>query len=156
MDTIFAWSTWHAFAKARMHTDSSHKVLGGATALLGQQLRSFSKNVCPNFCTKELPSETAARVRRLIRTVKVTAAPSNGGIFKSIKSFNLSTYKNHALGDYVFCIPKFGTTDSYSTQIVSPFTSYIAVTDGAFRVNRNITVSSFSMPGQINEGMSSR
>ncbi|PBK92323.1 hypothetical protein ARMGADRAFT_931061, partial [Armillaria gallica] len=62
MDTIFAWSKWHAFAKAQMHTDSSLKVLDGATALLGQQLRSFSKNVCPNFHTEELPSETAAWV----------------------------------------------------------------------------------------------
>lgn len=35
-----------------------------------------------------------------------------------VKMFNLSTYKLHALGDYVSTIRLFGTTDSYSTQIV--------------------------------------
>ncbi len=62
MDMIFAWAAWHAFAKAWMHTDSSLKILGGATALLGKQLRLFSQNVCPNFCTRELLSKTAAQV----------------------------------------------------------------------------------------------
>jgi hypothetical protein len=36
-----------------------------------------------------------------------------------VKNLNLSTYKLHALGDYVRTIRLFGTTDSYSTQIVS-------------------------------------
>ena len=35
------------------------------------------------------------------------------------KSFNLQTYKFHALGDYVATIRHFGTTDSYSTEPVS-------------------------------------
>lgn len=35
------------------------------------------------------------------------------------KILNLFTYKFHALGDYVRTIRLFGTTDSYSTQIVS-------------------------------------
>lgn len=38
-----------------------------------------------------------------------------------VKTLNLSTYKYHALGDYVRMIRMFGTTDSYSTQIVSVF-----------------------------------
>ena len=36
-----------------------------------------------------------------------------------VKLFNLFTYKLHALGDYVRTIRLYGTTDSYSTQIVS-------------------------------------
>jgi hypothetical protein len=36
------------------------------------------------------------------------------------KLLNLLTYKMHALGDYVQSIRLFGTTDSYSTQIVDP------------------------------------
>lgn len=35
------------------------------------------------------------------------------------KLFSLQTYKIHALGDYADTIVQFGTTDSYSTQIVS-------------------------------------
>jgi hypothetical protein len=36
------------------------------------------------------------------------------------KKLNMSTYKFHALPDYVRTIRLFGTTDSYSTQTVSP------------------------------------
>ena len=35
------------------------------------------------------------------------------------KTFNLNTYKAHALGDYVETIRRYGTTDSYSTEPVS-------------------------------------
>ncbi|KAG2029817.1 hypothetical protein BDR03DRAFT_1017918 [Suillus americanus] len=35
---------------------------------------------------------------------------------KRKRSFNLNTYKFHALGDYVASIRRFGTTDSYSTE----------------------------------------
>jgi hypothetical protein len=34
------------------------------------------------------------------------------------KCFNLQTYKFHALGDYTNHIRRFGTTDSYTTEIV--------------------------------------
>jgi hypothetical protein len=33
----------------------------------------------------------------------------------------MDTYKLHALGDYVTAIRRFGTTDNYSTQVVSHF-----------------------------------
>ena len=35
------------------------------------------------------------------------------------KLFNMCTYKLHALGDYVAAIARYGTTDNYSTQVVS-------------------------------------
>jgi hypothetical protein len=34
------------------------------------------------------------------------------------KTLNLDTYKFHALGDYAQMIKRFGTTDSYTTQVV--------------------------------------
>lgn len=40
---------------------------------------------------------------------------------RRIKTFNLNTYKVHALGDYADTIKKYGTTDSYSTESVSVF-----------------------------------
>jgi hypothetical protein len=43
---------------------------------------------------------------------------------RKVKVFNISTYKLHALGDYVRTIRMFGTTDSYSTQTVSLRTSF--------------------------------
>jgi hypothetical protein len=38
-----------------------------------------------------------------------------------LKFFNLNTFKLHSLGHYADTIRRFGTTDSYSTQIVCPF-----------------------------------
>jgi hypothetical protein len=43
------------------------------------------------------------------------------------KKFNISTYKFHALGDYVRTIRMFGTTDSYSTQTVSEVTFFVCI-----------------------------
>jgi len=40
-------------------------------------------------------------------------------VSKLRKIFNLCTYKLHALGDYVAAIARYGTTDNYSTQVVS-------------------------------------
>jgi hypothetical protein len=36
-----------------------------------------------------------------------------------VKALNLNTYKHHALGDYTAAIQRYGTTDSYSTELVS-------------------------------------
>lgn len=50
-----------------------------------------------------------------------TTVPSPPDLPPKTKLLNLGTYKLHALGDYVRTIRLFGTTDSYSTQIVSIF-----------------------------------
>jgi hypothetical protein len=49
---------------------------------------------------------------------KQMAGTSNIGKKKS-RLLNLSTYKLHALGDYVDAIRRYGTSDNYSTQTVS-------------------------------------
>lgn len=79
-------------------------------------MREFKTKTCDNIATVELDREVQARARRLARE-KPTAAATAGG--KQSKTFNLSTYKFHALGDYVSSILRFGATDSYSTQPVS-------------------------------------
>lgn len=40
---------------------------------------------------------------------------------RRLKTLNLDTYKYHSLGDYADMIRRYGTTDSYSTEIVSKF-----------------------------------
>ncbi len=126
IDTLFDFATWHALAKSRMHTDSSLHIFKAVTSSLGSQLRRFVRTVCPRFKTKETPAEMAARVRRYIGVAKKklvsssdsqAARPSQTTV-KSGKILNLLTYKFHSLGDYFWTIPRFGTTDSYSTQIV--------------------------------------
>jgi hypothetical protein len=45
--------------------------------------------------------------------------PNRPSIGRRPKTFNLNTYKFHSVGDYVSTIRKYGTTDSYTTEIVS-------------------------------------
>lgn len=93
-------------------------LLEDATTALGQKLRRFKRDTCSSFDTRELPKEEAARGRRRTRREggsEVTAAPTR----TQKKEFSMATPKMHFLGDYVQTIAMFGTTDSYSTQIVS-------------------------------------
>jgi hypothetical protein len=122
---LYRLAEWHALSKLRMHTDQTLKYLGKATTIIGQELRSFRDWTQAGFVCKELPRETAARSRR--REKKVAKTDSRAvnpkkslpvGLKPKGKIFNLGVYKLHALGDYVENIRLFGTTDSYSTQIV--------------------------------------
>ena len=89
-----------------MHTDSTLNLLEVITREFGRLVRQFRDATLDKFNTVELPRETSTR---------------KGGLHSSKKKMlNLNTYKFHALGDYVATIRLFGTTDSYSTQIVSP------------------------------------
>jgi hypothetical protein len=91
-------------------------------------MRHFKEVTCPSFNTVETDREYNARCRAAAAVEKkrsrqctnvtnTTQSTSVGG--KRPKTFNLLTSKLHALGDYVNMIKMFGTTDSYSTQIVS-------------------------------------
>ena len=88
-----------------MHTDSTLDLLEAITREFGRLMRQFRDDTSDEFDTVEFPCETGAR---------------KGGVRSSKKKkLNLNTYKFHALGDYVATIRLFGTTDSYSTQVVS-------------------------------------
>lgn len=127
-DLLFDLAEWHAYAKLRMHIDSTIASFRTATTSLGQQMRKFANKTCPEFCTKETPREEAARHRRTAAKLakssgstseKPQPAPRPRSSGAKRRKFNLNTYKYHSLGDYIWHIITFGTTDSYSTQIVS-------------------------------------
>ena len=119
---LFRLAQWHTLAKLRLHTDHSLKLLDEASRLLGAQLRKFQCFTCTAFKTMELASETAARWREKARNLDTTGSSQTSVTSAAQpKSFNLATYKFHALGDYVHNIRLFGTTDSYTTQLVSNF-----------------------------------
>ena len=102
---LYKTSEWHALAKLRMHTDSTLRLLEAVTREFGYLMRQFRDKTSDEFNTVELPRETSAQKGRMHSSKK--------------KKLNLNTYKFHALGDYVATIRLFGTTDSYSTQVVS-------------------------------------
>jgi hypothetical protein len=105
------------------------------TISLGKELRAFCANSCPAFQTRELRREAEGRQRRQQRSTASSKATAS----RQPKSFNLQTYKLHALGDYVSSIRRFGTTDSYSTQPVrDPTLVGIIFLPFAHRENGNI------------------
>ncbi|THH19110.1 hypothetical protein EW146_g1980 [Bondarzewia mesenterica] len=120
LDLLFTLATWHAYAKLRLHTETTLGFFDTTTTSLGQLIRRFSTTVYSAFITQELPQEEAARGRR----IAALAARSEGSgpvrqqaAGTKQKFFNMSTYKLHALGDYIKTIRLFGTTDNYTTQV---------------------------------------
>lgn len=125
---VFLSAHWHGLAKLRLHTDLTLGIMDRLTTELGQALRDFEECICAVYVTRELPRETSTRQRRQ----KAKKATENGGVETSDdvldpekegpnrlkKTLNLQTYKYHSLGDYVDTIRRYGTTDSFSSQIV--------------------------------------
>jgi hypothetical protein len=116
MTLLYRTAEWHAFAKLRLHTESTLRHLEQLTTELGRLTRKFRDATQPAFATFELPKETEARKRRQ-NSGKGKEKAAAGG--KKSKILNLFTYKWHALGDYVSAIRLFGSTDGFSTQVVS-------------------------------------
>lgn len=120
-DLLFTLAFWHGYAKLRLHSDSSVRVLEGATSVFGTLIREFKNVVCPRYKTKLTAREQQARDRR------------KKGSHSAVEYvFNLSTYKLHAMGDYASSIPVFGTTDNTNAQNVSRpiFSCHIRLTMG--------------------------
>jgi hypothetical protein len=150
-----------------MHTDSSLSVLDEVTELLGKQMRYFADVTCPQFKTVETDGEYASRGRATARREATKAAaagpPSNPAVpnlstqptapgGKRPVTFSLHTYKHHAMGYYASTIRRFGTTDSYSTQIVSNLTLALSSELTLHRENCN-TASSRDGTGVLTKTM---
>jgi hypothetical protein len=131
-DLLYILATWHAYAKARLHTQTSLNALSQATTTLGHLLRVFRRETS-KIDTKETPKEKAARSRRKARQAEQSLKSGKPAKQKQpagadntaqnegrSKRFNMFTYKMHSLGSYVRAIKTFGTSDNFSTQLVSP------------------------------------
>ena len=119
-ELLFLLATWHAYAKLRLHTDTTLKMFELVGTTLCQALRNFATETCPKYSTKELPREAHARQsRQREQENRGKGTRKRKKIAPKIKHFNLATFKIHCIPDYVSAIRKYGTTDSYSTQIVS-------------------------------------
>lgn len=130
LNLLFELGHWHGLAKLRMHTDRSLKVLSDITTSLGKCVREFIDKTCSAFQTRELERERAARQRRQERQAASRQTQLNQDSNASpratrtastriSKGLNLRRYTYHSLGDYMWTIQHFGTTDSYTTQSVS-------------------------------------
>jgi hypothetical protein len=105
----------------------------------------------PSLTTRLIGSSEAS-VRQQSTASRSGPARRDGG--RREKAFNLNTYKFHALGDYASTIRQFGTTDSYSTEMVSPsptlkFPLFLL---SLIRVNWNIEHPNDGIFGQVAKG----
>jgi hypothetical protein len=95
-------------------------------------LRKFASVTCEAYITKDLPSEEAARGRRQAALAQKKEMPLNGkqptvtkpSTNTQERKFNLSAYKPHAIPDYASYIRLYGTTDGFTSQVVSYPSSY--------------------------------
>jgi hypothetical protein len=118
-DLIFLLATWHAYAKLRLHTESTLTKLETVSTSLCQALKKFANVTCPRYDTRELRREATARIARQRAQAAHRTGASQPAITTKKKQFNLSTFKIHCIPDYPVAIRQYGTTDSYSTQTVS-------------------------------------
>jgi hypothetical protein len=116
---LYRFAQWHALAKLRLHSETTLTVFDETFKKLSRQLRKFRDLTCAAFATVELPREKAARERRATRERSGAENPDAGGGRRKSKKFNMNTYKFHAMADYAHSIRLFGTTDSFTSQIVS-------------------------------------
>jgi len=116
MKLLYRAAEWHAFAKMRIHTESTLDHLEKTTEDLGKLMRNFERSTRSRYATFELPREVEARRRRDENHKNMKQKSSSS---KRARWFNLFTYKWHALADYAPTIRLFGGSDGFSTQIVS-------------------------------------
>lgn len=143
---IFEIQQWHALAKLRLHSDKTLDFFEDAVISLGDSLREFKRTTCQAYHTRDLPKETAARGRqKAARIEKGKSKPpskrtkKNNGESQTAnqppkkREFNLATPKLHGLADYPAYIRLYGTSDNYTTQIVSLF-----ILLGYVRIDNNL------------------
>jgi hypothetical protein len=114
-DLFYILVTYHALGKLRIHTEDTLRYWEVICHNLGNAVRIFCDAFCPLFETRETPREAAARARRVAKMSHSGQANSS----RRLKIFNVNTYKFHAIADGPATVRWFGTTDSYSTWIVS-------------------------------------
>jgi len=127
-DILFDLAMWHAYAKLRLHTDTTLNDFRALTTTLEDLYARSSKksvldtlppnskrNGCP--CRREA-TLAAKRSAKRADTGVPEGSPGKKKKKSTPKKLNLSTYKYHALGDYPDQIASFGTTDNSSTQTV--------------------------------------
>ena len=102
LDLLFDLTTWHTFAKLRVHTEQTLELFDAATNYLGCSTHKFERTTCQYYHTTELPQEHAAHGHHIaaLSAKQGRAIPSAASRPKQ-KKLNLHTYKFHALGDYV-------------------------------------------------------
>ena len=138
MTVLYHCAEWHTLAKLHMHTEVSLSLLKMISQQLGSILWKFRDETAQAYCMLELPREYAAwqHYQQASGPSKTSRGQSSTPMPKGL---NLNTYKFHAIGDYEYMITQFGTTDTYTTQIMCSIVSLLILHFG--RINSPTTPS---------------
>lgn len=117
-DLVFIANNWFALAKLHQHSDTTLRLLDKLTADLGRVVRQYATQTAGSNMV-ELPTEAAARKQRSIKQAQAAGTESKAPSAAQPRPFNINTFKLHNLGNYTHDIKMFGTTDSFTTAIVS-------------------------------------
>jgi hypothetical protein len=90
------------------------------TITLGDKLQFFANTTCSKFKTFELFKEAEKCQCHKAKKLQVENSDTHTttGSTRQRKTFNMDTYKHHALRDYTETIRTYGTCNSYSTELV--------------------------------------
>ncbi|QRV96818.1 colossin-A [Ceratobasidium sp. AG-Ba] len=149
---LFTLALWHGLAKLRLHTTATLKQLSTATIQLGNELRDF-QDATNSMEVFETPRESNARQRRMAARAQGRQTPSDASTqaTRKICKLNLNTPKFHMVGHYVAVIARFGTTDSFSTQMTE--LQHRKVKAQWFRTNMRDAISQMTQIGDIGEAL---
>jgi hypothetical protein len=79
LELLWDLATWHAYAKLRLHSDSTIASFHKATRAFGDSLRKFVRVTCKAFETAELEKEHQKRIRQKNRKQKEKESGSGHG-----------------------------------------------------------------------------
>ena len=105
-----------------MHMDSTLELLEHATVDIGRYFRAFANKVSAKYTTYETPKEHEKRLRATAQRTSSfgnTSEALQSSSTRKTRSFNLKRVKFHYIGEYPSDIRSFGTTDSFTTRLVS-------------------------------------
>ncbi|KAK0183719.1 hypothetical protein F5146DRAFT_1106407 [Armillaria mellea] len=105
LNLLYWVAEWHALAKLQMHTEKSFSWFNTSIQIFAAQAAAECR--APQNATGNSNTSTGDSA----------PCPQASSVCQPCK-LNLNTFKFHSLGDYVASIHLFGTTDSYSTQMV--------------------------------------
>ena len=129
MKLLFTCGHWHGLAKLQLHINNTLDLLDVETEHIGKELGSFISKTCTFYNIWELKWEADAQKWQKVRKDTCEGTSVNHLPLEvdsmmetdepTMKKLNINTYKAHLLGDYARTICWLGTTNSYSTGIVS-------------------------------------
>ena len=115
---LFQLAEWHTLAKLHLHTEEILTLLHQALHWMSDQLHKFKEQTYSKFNISKLPQEATQRKRREVTGAEASTRKQLLCSGRLPITFNLNTYKTHALGIYKRMIRSYGTTNSYNTQVV--------------------------------------